>query len=65
VPLEQRPRRRVLDDVLELDLDAVLLQETPGVAAGRSGWLAVKDGLGHGLASSADYSRAEVLRQVA
>jgi hypothetical protein len=49
VLLEKRARRRFLDDVLEVDFDAVLLQKTSGVEAGRSGGLAVEDGPGHRL----------------
>jgi hypothetical protein len=45
--LEERTRGRFRDDVLELDVDPGLLQKTSGVAAGRSGGLAVEQRLGH------------------
>jgi hypothetical protein len=47
VRLEELARRRVLEDVPELDVDADLLQKTSGVSARRSGGLAEERGLAH------------------
>jgi hypothetical protein len=47
VLLEELAGRRGLVDVALLDGDPFLRQETPGVAAGGSGGLAVEDGFGH------------------
>jgi hypothetical protein len=47
VLLEEVARGRRLVDVELLDLDLVLIQETPGVLARGSGRLCVEDRLGH------------------
>jgi hypothetical protein len=47
VLLEERAVRRRLVDVDLLDLDPLLVQETPGVLARGSGGLGVEDGFGH------------------
>jgi hypothetical protein len=47
VLLEKRAARRVLVDVDLLDVDVLLVQETPGVLAGRSRGLGIEDGPGH------------------
>jgi 7-carboxy-7-deazaguanine synthase len=49
VLLEERPVGRLFVDLLLVDVDPLLLQKTSGVAAGRSGGLQVKGGLGHTL----------------
>jgi 7-carboxy-7-deazaguanine synthase len=49
VPLQEGPVRRVLVDVALFDVDALLLQKTSGVAAGRSSGLPEEGGLGHEL----------------
>jgi hypothetical protein len=46
--LQERPIRRGLVDVHLLDVDALRIQETPGVFAGRSGGFGVEGRLGHG-----------------
>jgi hypothetical protein len=46
--LEKGPIGRGLVDVDLLDVDAVRIQETPGVLAGRSGGFGVEDRLRHG-----------------
>ena len=43
--LEKRPIRRLAVDVTRIDLGALLLQITSGVAAGRSGGLPIQSGL--------------------
>jgi hypothetical protein len=48
VLLEKLTIRRGLVDVDLLDVDAMLIQETPGVLAGRSGGFRVEGRLGHG-----------------
>jgi hypothetical protein len=45
--LEKRAVRRRPVDVNLFDLDALLVQETPGVLAGGSGGFRVEDRLGH------------------
>jgi hypothetical protein len=47
VLLEELARRGIAIDVTFVDVDALLLQKTSGVAAGGSGGLPVKDRLGH------------------
>jgi hypothetical protein len=47
VLLEERAIGRRLVDVDLLDVDLLLVQETPGVLAGRSGRLGIEDWLGH------------------
>jgi hypothetical protein len=47
VLLEERPVRRRPVDVDRLDVDTLLVQETPGILAGRSGRLGVEERLGH------------------
>jgi hypothetical protein len=47
VALEELPRRRGLVDVDLLDVDVVLVQETPGILAGGSGGFGVENRLGH------------------
>jgi hypothetical protein len=47
VPFEKRAIRRRLVDVDLLDVDLLLVQETPGRFAGRSGRLPVERRLGH------------------
>ncbi|MEO5896032.1 MAG: hypothetical protein ABIS06_10050 [Vicinamibacterales bacterium] len=49
VLFEKCPVGGLFVDVLLIDLDALLLQKTSGVAAGRSGRFQVKRGLRHGL----------------
>jgi hypothetical protein len=46
--LEKRAVRRIAVDVALFDLDLLLRQKTPGVAAGGSRRLEVEDRLGHG-----------------
>jgi len=48
VLFEEGPVRRRLVDVDLLDLQVVLVQETPGVLAGGSGGFGVEGRLGHG-----------------
>jgi hypothetical protein len=47
VLLEKRAVWRRLVDVDHLDLDPLLIQETPGILAGGSGGLGVEERLGH------------------
>ena len=47
VLLQEGPIRRRFVDVDLLDVDMLLVQETPGVLAGRSGGLGVEGRLGH------------------
>jgi 7-carboxy-7-deazaguanine synthase len=49
VPFQEGPVRRVLVDVALVDVDALLLQKTSGVAAGRSRRFPEEGGLGHRL----------------
>ena len=47
VLLQERPIRRRFVDVDLFDLDPLLVQETPGILAGRSGRLGIEGRLGH------------------
>jgi hypothetical protein len=49
VLLEKLARRRSPVDIDLLDVELLLIQETPGVLARRSGGLRVEDRLGHAL----------------
>jgi hypothetical protein len=47
VRVEERPGRRIVDDVAFVDLDSALLQKPSGVAARGSGRLPIEERLGH------------------